>query len=109
MTTNDDVEQTEDYLRVTARISEGWGKYLAVFDEWLPVIYETDRKLAELDPDYEIQQVKEKFWGLRYYFTTKTNKTGEMNVIIEDAERQIAEIEKRLKRAPAWVGLNEED
>jgi hypothetical protein len=35
---------------------------------WLPLIKELNEKLAAIDPDYEIGQIKEKFGGLRYYF-----------------------------------------
>ena len=34
---------------------------------WLPVVVKLDEKLAEIDPDYQIHQIKEKFGGLRYY------------------------------------------
>lgn len=34
---------------------------------WLLIVEELNQKLAEIDPDYEIHQIKEKFGGLRYY------------------------------------------
>ena len=37
---------------------------------WLPLIEVLDRQLRRLDPDYRIEQVKEKFGGLRYYIVT---------------------------------------
>jgi hypothetical protein len=36
---------------------------------WQPLIDELDRQLRELDPDYMVLQIKEKFGGLRYYVT----------------------------------------
>lgn len=37
---------------------------------WLPIIMELNKKLEAIDPNYTIDQVKEKFGGLRYYYTT---------------------------------------
>lgn len=34
---------------------------------WIPLIEKLDAKLAAIDPDYEIHQIKEKFGALRYY------------------------------------------
>lgn len=51
----------------------GWYGCIAP-DGWKDLIEETDRMLSYLDPDYEINQIKEKFGALRYYFDTK--KTG---------------------------------
>lgn len=34
---------------------------------WTDHILELDNKIAELAPDYVLEQVKEKFGGLRYY------------------------------------------
>lgn len=38
--------------------------------EWEELIVQLDKDLAAIDPDYQVQQVKEKFGGLRYYFGT---------------------------------------
>ena len=34
---------------------------------WIPIIDQLDKDITELDPDYSIDQVKEKMGGLRYY------------------------------------------
>lgn len=53
--------------KVTARMTDehylpdrGWDKILIKLDE----------KLARIDPDYKIYQIKEKFGTLRFYFDT---------------------------------------
>ena len=38
-------------------------------DPWYPAIKGAHDKLTELIPGYHIEQIKEKFWFLRYYFT----------------------------------------
>ena len=35
---------------------------------WYPVISNVHRQIEELLPGYNVAQIKEKFWGLRYYF-----------------------------------------
>jgi hypothetical protein len=34
---------------------------------WHPLVRKLESKLLDIDPDYQLQQVKEKFGGLRYY------------------------------------------
>ena len=45
--------------------------YIAQFEssDWYPVLASTHRTLNELIPGYNISQIKNKFGGLRYYFT----------------------------------------
>lgn len=50
------------------RIPRGWGKWISLDAGWYPLIVDLNSKLAALDPDYEIHQVKEKFGTLRFYF-----------------------------------------
>lgn len=47
--------------------TKGWYG-CAVPEGWKDIVLETDEMLAHIDPDYEIQQIKEKFGTLRYYF-----------------------------------------
>jgi hypothetical protein len=66
------------------------GEYLAQGHTgigWLQIIVDLDRKLAEIDPDYTIEQVKEKFGGLRYYFDADEQHYEEMLQLVKEAER----------------------
>lgn len=40
-----------------------------VGDGWQPIIEKLHSQLLDLDPGYQILQIKEKFGGLRYYFS----------------------------------------
>ena len=60
--------------------TRGWYGCIAP-DGWKDIVLECDEMLAFIDPDYEIQQIKEKFATLRYYFDTK--KTGVEGKIME--------------------------
>jgi len=62
---------------------------------WFPLIAQVHRKLKYLDPDYKIYQIKEKFAGLRYYYSLSNDNHPDaltiasiMNDIISVAERR---------------------
>lgn len=67
--------------------TKGWYGCISP-DGWRKIVEETDEMLAFIDPEYEIQQIKEKFGTLRYYFAS--DKTGLeskiMQSIVEAAE-----------------------
>lgn len=64
-----DAGEYEDGLRrIMSRIPERWGRWISCDKGWYPLIIELDEKLAEVFPEYEVHQVKEKFGTLRYYF-----------------------------------------
>lgn len=52
---------------VMARFGEGWPKSVDIDDGWVQIIVDLDRELAEIDSNYTIGQIKEKFGGLRFY------------------------------------------
>ena len=53
---------------ILQRIPETWGREIRCEKGWYPLIISLDSELAAIYPDYELQQVKEKFGTLRYYF-----------------------------------------
>lgn len=60
-------------------------------DWWYPINYAHTR-LTSLDPDYKITQIKNKFGGLRFYFTLSKN---------DDALR--AQAQRVVEWSEAWV------
>ena len=54
---------------------------------WLHVIEKLDDELSAIDPDYTIDQIKQKFGGLRYYFTSE-HHLEELYQLVVTAERQ---------------------
>lgn len=60
-------EYAPDLIRMLTRIPDGWGRWIRCKRGWYPLIIETDRRLAALCPEYELQQVKQKWGTLRYY------------------------------------------
>lgn len=66
----DDAGVHADDLRlVIQRIPREWGRWFSCDKGWYPLIIKLDRELAEIAPDYELHQVKEKYGTLRYYTT----------------------------------------
>lgn len=61
---SDDIEQ---------RLAKGMGCYTnRDLSGWLPIIERLNEQLREIDPDYVIDQIKEKFGALRFYFSAPT-------------------------------------
>lgn len=57
----------DDIRKILSRIPPRWGRWISCAKGWYPLIIELDGKLAEIFPDYQLHQVKEKFGTLRYY------------------------------------------
>ena len=53
--------------KIMSRIPDGWGRWISCDKGWYPLLIELDERLAEINPNYEIHQVKEKFGSLRFY------------------------------------------
>ncbi len=78
-------EHDEALEKILQRFPGGWSAYIGVGPGWFPLITELDARLAEIKPDYEVHQVKEKFGGLRYYIGSENDEMR--NLIIEAEER----------------------
>jgi hypothetical protein len=62
-------EHTDALRGMLARIPDGWGRWISCECGWYPLLVELDEQLQTLLPNYKLHQVKEKFGGLRYYWT----------------------------------------
>jgi hypothetical protein len=61
----------------------------SVGDGWVPLALELNEKLNELYPDYQLEQIKEKFGGLRYYTNIPYRENDELTEgtkLIDEAE-----------------------
>lgn len=92
---------TEEVQAILDRIPEAWGKWLSVPDHWLPRLVRLNRALADVYPDYEIHQVKEKFGGLRYYIGQPADDPNltwdiydQMETLIRQAEIDIDNLQR---------------
>jgi len=61
-----DEKQTKIEL-IKDRFVEGWLRNIDVDEGWYQIVIDCDKELSEIDPKYEIYQIKQKFGALRYY------------------------------------------
>jgi hypothetical protein len=47
---------------------EGWDGYCRFDDGWADLVHECHLNILEIDPKYKINQIKEKFGVLRFYY-----------------------------------------
>ena len=69
-------------------------------EEWLQIIEELSQKISQelmINPseDFSVDQIKEKFGGLRYYVSGGSDL---IEGFISEAENKVFELEKKLKR-----------
>ena len=87
-------EYTDGLVAIMMRIPDGWGRWISCDRGWYQIIVDIDRKLAKLDPNYSIHQVKEKFGGLRFYFEPTSSVDArareEMRKIVGRGEAEAA-------------------
>jgi hypothetical protein len=83
---------------IYTHFDERFEKQLWVPDSWLPHIWECHIKLKAIDANYVIHQIKEKFNGLRYYFTASNDYSQELMQEIVDRYE---------KDSYTWGGTNE--
>lgn len=99
---------------ILRRIPDGWGRWISVDAGWYPLVIATDHRLAEIDTDYVVHQVKEKFGTLRYYCAPSSDDASPeildaLDAITDDAERTSAITCERcgepgvLQRTRHWV------
>lgn len=83
-----------EYLQpLLARIVKEFPKTIDCGKGWWPLVAELDSKLADIDPDYTIYQIKEKFGGLRYYFAPSfPNRSSEMTAIVMEYEQKCGQL-----------------
>lgn len=90
-------EDAEEYREALAivlrRIPDGWGRWIGCDRGWYPIITELDAALAQLCPDYEVHQVKEKYGTLRYYAAPcglHRDHEDDFDRLVDEAEEQSA-------------------
>ena len=71
------------------RVDAGMGCGSFILDGWRDIILKLDEDIAKLDPNYRVDQIKEKFGGLRYYISLSRGTTNEeLSVVIYELVRE---------------------
>ncbi|MCJ0907064.1 hypothetical protein [Rhodococcus sp. ARC_M6] len=84
-------EHTEALKEILLRIPDGWGRWIGHRKGWYPLVVGLDAALAEIDPDYDVCQVKEKFGVLRYYYNPHIDNKElcqQMRTLVDAAESE---------------------
>lgn len=87
-------EYADGLLRVLNRIPPRWGRWISCDKGWHPLIIELDQRLAEIVPDYQVYQVKEKFGALHYYIDLPDHNLGPRQNLLDAARDIINEYEE---------------
>lgn len=51
-----------------SKFVDDWPNGIDVDEGWYQIVIDCDKDLSQIDPDYQIYQIKEKFGKLRYYY-----------------------------------------
>lgn len=65
-----DAEKAEIIKDILSRFQSGFPKFIDCGNGWSEIIMQCHKELKEVDENYTIAQIKEKFGGLRYYFAS---------------------------------------
>jgi len=78
-----------DYLLpVLQRVNPEYGVTISCDEGWWSLVALCDKELSSVDPLYTIFQIKEKFGGLRYYYSpSNPTNTEQMDNIIRKYEK----------------------
>ena len=85
---------------VLLRIPDSWSRTISCGAGWYPLIAKLHVKLCDVDIDYEVHQIKEKYGTLRYYAEPQTDDT----IIQERFSSLIGEAETQSARVCEWCG-----
>lgn len=79
--------------RILRRIPDGWGRWISHDAGWYPIVVACDDRLAAIDPDYAVHQIKE-IGVLRYYCAPSSDPSRAVREsfrdIISEAKRASA-------------------
>ncbi|OBB81462.1 hypothetical protein A5760_16365 [Mycobacterium colombiense] len=79
--------------RILRRIPDGWGRWISHDAGWYPIVANLDERLAAIDPDYVVHQVKEKFGALRYY----SAPSDDLSTALQQAFPDVIDEAKRMR------------
>ena len=68
-----------------------------VYPEWKQYIKAIDRLLNRLAPGYNIDQIKAKFGGLRFYWSAPADANPETVLVLRECVAHIEELAPRLR------------
>lgn len=70
--------------RILRRIPDGWWRGIGHDAGWYRIAVECDERLAAIDPEYVVHQVKQKFGTLRYYCAPSVELGSDVLEVFDD-------------------------
>lgn len=81
------LKYTPEMLEILDKVDPTFGREIACDEGWWPLISELHHKICELDPDYRIYQIKEKFGTLRFYCApSNPDIQNQINALVREYE-----------------------
>jgi len=78
--------------KLKQKIKPPYHQFIDVDSGWYQIVIDCDDELSEIDPNYSLLQVKEKFGGLRYYFQPSNSDFREkMDAVVDKYEKLAAQ------------------
>ena len=72
---------------LVSRFAEGWDGYLRCDAGWTRILLDLNAKMSQIDPDYSLHQVKEKFGTLRFYYEPSSEDLrSQLDALVKEAE-----------------------
>jgi hypothetical protein len=78
-------------VAILGRIPERWGRWIDHDAGWYPLVVSVDERLAAIDPDYVVHQIKEKYGTLRYYCSPGGDEPATQRRVVFDSVIAAAE------------------
>jgi len=83
----EDAGEHEPALRaLLERIPDGWGRWIQCGAGWYPILVRLGERRRNIDPGFEVHQIKEKFGTLWFYWAGRNCDAGEAAVAVAEAE-----------------------
>lgn len=73
--------------KILQRIPDGWGRWISHAAGWYAIVVACDQRLADIDRDYVVHQIKEKFGTLRFCCAPSSESVEVFDAITTEAER----------------------
>ena len=87
------------------KIAPEYSKSIDVDEGWYQLVIDCDKELSEIDPQYAVMQIKEKFGGLRYYMSPSNDTTPEQRDAMWAITSKYEELSKTVCEATGKPGV----
>jgi hypothetical protein len=95
----------DQLAEIKERFAPGWLKWIDVGEGWYQLVIDCHNELLAIDPTYQIEQIKEKYGGLRYYCSPGNSLDVDSRQAMEDVIRKYEELSFKTCEATGRPGV----